>query len=54
MNSRVEHPEWGEGLIVRYEGDTVTVLFDRDGYRSLSLEIVNERGLLQGVRQPEP
>ena len=40
------HREWGPGDVVDAEGDTVTVLFESHGYRTLSLELVLDRGLL--------
>jgi ATP-dependent DNA helicase RecQ len=43
---RVVHTEWGEGQLIRSEGDTLVVLFDEGGYRNLSKELVVERGLL--------
>ncbi|MDQ4124226.1 MAG: ATP-dependent DNA helicase [Actinomycetota bacterium] len=46
LNTRVVHEAWGPGLVVRYEGDKVVVLFDDEGYRTLSVELVRERGLL--------
>jgi ATP-dependent DNA helicase RecQ len=45
--SRVVHTKWGGGLVQRYEGDQVVVLFDSVGYKKLALEIVEERGLLE-------
>ncbi|MDQ4077921.1 MAG: ATP-dependent DNA helicase [Chloroflexota bacterium] len=47
LNSRVAHKEWGEGLVMRYEGDKLTVLFDEVGYKTLSLDIVMEAELLE-------
>jgi ATP-dependent DNA helicase RecQ len=45
---RVVHPEWGEGEVQRYEHDrAVVVLFDEVGYKTLALEVVLERGLLE-------
>jgi ATP-dependent DNA helicase RecQ len=32
---------------MRYEGDRIVVLFDEVGYRTLSLEAVAARGLLE-------
>ena len=46
---RVRHVEWGEGEVVRADDDTVVVVFDDKGYRTLSLELVEERGLLEIV-----
>jgi ATP-dependent DNA helicase RecQ len=47
LNARVVHEQWGEGSVVRYEGEKVFVLFDDMGYKSLSLDVVDERGLLK-------
>ena len=47
LQARVEHTQWGEGLVMRYEGDRIVVLFDEVGYRTLSLEAVASRGLLR-------
>jgi ATP-dependent DNA helicase RecQ len=49
LNSRVAHSEWGEGLVMRYEGDKITVLFDEVGYKTLALEIVQENALLTAL-----
>jgi ATP-dependent DNA helicase RecQ len=46
VGSRVRHHEWGEGTVQRYQRDTVVVLFDEAGYRTLALDLVVERGLL--------
>ncbi len=46
LQSRVEHTEWGEGLVMRYEGDRIVVLFEEVGYRTLSLPAVQEHALL--------
>ncbi|CAA9220068.1 MAG: ATP-dependent DNA helicase RecQ [uncultured Acidimicrobiales bacterium] len=45
--SRVRHDAWGEGLILRHEGDAIVVLFDDAGYRTLSIELVEQGGLLE-------
>ncbi|HLM09871.1 MAG TPA: RecQ family ATP-dependent DNA helicase [Thermoleophilaceae bacterium] len=45
--ARVEHREWGEGVVQRYDGDEMSVLFDSVGYRTLSLQLVEERNLLR-------
>jgi ATP-dependent DNA helicase RecQ len=44
--SRVRHPAWGEGLVLRHEGDAIVVLFDDVGYKTLSLDLVAAHGLL--------
>jgi ATP-dependent DNA helicase RecQ len=48
LQSRVRHEQFGEGLVMGYEGDPdrVTVLFEEAGYRTLALEAVQEQGLL--------
>jgi ATP-dependent DNA helicase RecQ len=49
-NSRVTHASWGQGLVMRYEGDKIVVLFDDVGYKTLSIEIVTTNGLLTAVK----
>ena len=46
VGARVEHAEWGEGAVQRYDGDQMTVLFDSVGYKTLSVALVVEGGLL--------
>lgn len=46
LNSRVEHALWGPGLVMGHDGDLLTVLFDREGYRTLSHKAVLGHGLL--------
>ena len=45
--SRVRHSSWGEGLVLRHEGDSIVVLFDDVGYKTLSLDLVKEHALLE-------
>ena len=47
LQSRVNHATWGTGVVMRYEGDRIVVLFEEVGYRTLSLEAVHARGLLE-------
>jgi ATP-dependent DNA helicase RecQ len=47
VGSRVAHEQWGEGVVQRYDDDAVAVLFDDVGYKTLALEVVRERGLLE-------
>jgi ATP-dependent DNA helicase RecQ len=49
LGSRVQHGEWGEGLVQRYEADKMVVLFDEAGYKTLAVALVRERDLLQPV-----
>ncbi|GAA2699802.1 RecQ family ATP-dependent DNA helicase [Micromonospora olivasterospora] len=46
VHSQVRHPEWGGGLVLSYEDDRMTVLFDEVGYKTLSVRVVSEQGLL--------
>jgi ATP-dependent DNA helicase RecQ len=43
---RVEHHEWGPGLVLSAEADRLTVLFDDYGYRELATQVVSGRHLL--------
>jgi ATP-dependent DNA helicase RecQ len=47
VGSRVAHGSWGEGVVQRYDDDAVVVLFDEVGYKTLAVEVVRERGLLE-------
>ncbi len=41
------HAEWGEGLVLRRDGDSIVVLFDDAGYRTLSCDLVADNNLLR-------
>ncbi len=43
VGSAVRHAQWGEGTVLSEDGDRITVLFDRSGYRTLALEAVAGR-----------
>jgi ATP-dependent DNA helicase RecQ len=47
VHSRVNHAEWGGGLVLRYDEDQMTVLFDDVGYKTLSVPVVAEQQLLE-------
>ncbi|PLS76166.1 MAG: recombinase RecQ [Actinobacteria bacterium] len=49
LEGRVAHETWGDGQVVAYEDDTMTVLFDEGGYRTLSVPLVTEKALLRPV-----
>ena len=49
IGATVTHSEWGQGEVQRYDGDRVIVLFESVGYRTLDLELVSEKGLLQAT-----
>ncbi|HKE99642.1 MAG TPA: RecQ family ATP-dependent DNA helicase [Actinomycetes bacterium] len=53
VGSRVRHPGWGAGQVLRYDEDRVTVLFDDGAYRTLGVPLVLERGLLAADRAGE-
>ncbi|MBG6218373.1 superfamily II DNA helicase RecQ [Arthrobacter sp. CAN_A6] len=46
LQSRVGHREWGPGVVMSYEEGTVTALFEATGYRTLSVELIEEKALL--------
>lgn len=46
LQERVEHDEFGPGVVTAVEADRVTVLFDGVGYRTLALDVVEGEGLL--------
>jgi ATP-dependent DNA helicase RecQ len=50
VHATVRHAEWGSGMVLRYEGDRMTVLFDDVGYKTLSVPVVVEQQLLAYVR----
>ncbi|MFJ4211016.1 RecQ family ATP-dependent DNA helicase [Paenarthrobacter sp. NPDC089675] len=47
LQSSVVHKEWGPGLVMRYEDDVITVLFEHEGYKTLSRTAVVENELLK-------
>jgi ATP-dependent DNA helicase RecQ len=47
VGTRVVSERWGQGTIQRYDGNSVTVLFDEHGYRELYLPVVREHALLR-------
>jgi ATP-dependent DNA helicase RecQ len=46
VQDTVQHEEFGRGTVTDVEDDRVTVLFEDAGYRTLSVELVEERSLL--------
>jgi ATP-dependent DNA helicase RecQ len=48
----VRHPEWGDGVVMSTEADRITVLFAEHGYKTLALDAVRERDLLQPADRP--
>ena len=49
INTQVMHNVWGNGLVLRYEGDKMVVLFDSVGYKTLAVDVVVEHSLLTPV-----
>jgi ATP-dependent DNA helicase RecQ len=47
LGDRVVHRKLGEGTVQRLEGGKVTVLFEKAGYKTLALDVVQEQGLLE-------
>jgi hypothetical protein len=45
----VRRQSWGDGIIERVTGDSITVLFDAVGFKMLDLAQVLERGVLEPV-----
>lgn len=50
VGAAVRHPEFGPGVVTAYEGDRVVVLFEEGGYRTLSLEVLEEHDLLEAEK----
>ena len=53
VQSRVVHEEFGHGVVTDVEEDRLTIVFDDVGYRTLSLELVEEQGLLEPTAPTE-
>ncbi|NJN85709.1 MAG: RecQ family ATP-dependent DNA helicase [Leptolyngbyaceae cyanobacterium SL_7_1] len=49
IDSRVAHKSWGEGSVIRYEGDKIVILFDEVGYKTLDIQTAILRALLRKV-----
>ena len=46
VGARVRARAAGEGVVQRYDGDSMVVLFDEAGYKTLALAVVRERDIL--------
>ena len=51
---RVEHPEWGRGVVLADEGDRINVFFDEAGYKELLTATVLEHHILTPVGPGRP
>ena len=49
IGTTVTHSEWGQGEVQRYDANRVVVLFESVGYRTLDLELIEEKGLLEAA-----
>ena len=47
VGERVRHADWGGGSVGQIEDGQVTVVFDTVGYKTLAMDLVVERGLLE-------
>lgn len=47
LQSTVNHTSWGPGTVMNYEGNTITILFEEAGYRTLDLDLVAENDILE-------
>ncbi|HEX5593096.1 MAG TPA: ATP-dependent DNA helicase RecQ [Solirubrobacterales bacterium] len=49
IGTTVTHSEWGQGEVQRYDNNRVVVLFESVGYRTLDLDLIEEKGLLEAA-----
>jgi ATP-dependent DNA helicase RecQ len=49
IGDAVVHDAWGSGEVQRVACDSITVLFEEAGYKTVALAIIQERGLLRKV-----
>jgi ATP-dependent DNA helicase RecQ len=47
VDDAVQHAQWGSGTVMSVEDDRLTVFFESEGYKVLSLELIRENGVLQ-------
>jgi ATP-dependent DNA helicase RecQ len=52
VQSGVRHREWGPGVVMSHDGDHMVVLFEQEGYKTLSRSAVIENELLTAVPTP--
>lgn len=46
MGDRVVHESWGSGVVQAIRDESITVLFDEVGFKTLARDVIQERGLL--------
>jgi ATP-dependent DNA helicase RecQ len=44
--TRIVHKKWGKGVVTRYDGNSITVLFDEPGEKVLAVDFAMEHELL--------
>ena len=49
LKSRVKHKKFGEGVVMRYDGDKVVVQFDSEGEKSMVTKVVLDNRLMEFV-----
>lgn len=49
LDSQVTHTAWGKGIVMRYEGDKIVILFEQVGYKTLDIKTALLRQLLRRV-----
>ena len=54
LQAAVNHEEWGPGVVMAVEDDRLTVLFEEVGYRTLSVQAVEDNDLLRLVSGSVP
>jgi ATP-dependent DNA helicase RecQ len=47
LKSRVAHKKWGEGVVMAYAADKVSILFDTEGPKELVTQFVIDNGILE-------
>ncbi|MEE6272918.1 RecQ family ATP-dependent DNA helicase [Georgenia wangjunii] len=47
LQAPVVHTEWGPGVVMRHEGDRITVFFEQEGYKTLARDVVTAGALLR-------
>jgi len=50
INAKVRHAKFGDGHVVRHDGDRIVVLFEDSGYKTLSASVMAESNLLEETR----
>jgi ATP-dependent DNA helicase RecQ len=54
VGERVRHVTMGDGIVHRGSAETVTILFEQAGYKTLDVQLVLDQALLETVRHAQP